>query len=89
MKRITFTEFLTHFDESLHNKLKDQASQLDILGHVAFRNDDFCSSNFGHITACCYGPTCTYKTIKDFEGKHIHDLPSQREYPFCYWEKES
>ena len=56
----------------------------DATHAVLFVNLDFNSSKFGAWTVMVIGPNQTYKELADVEGSHLHDLPSQRQYPVAY-----
>ena len=53
-------------------------------GAALFINSDFSSSQFGRWTILAIGPDQTYKRIEDLAGSHLHDLPSQWQYPVAY-----
>lgn len=53
---------------------------------VLFVNHDFNSSQFGAWTCMVIGPGQTFATLEEVDGKHLHDLPSQRQYPAGYIE---
>lgn len=56
----------------------------DAQALVCFTNMDFWASAFGRQTVMVVGPSCTYKTVQEVEGQHLHDQPSQRQYP-THW----
>jgi len=88
MKKISFEELLALFDESVHRQLREVFSLPITTGMVVFENQQMDSSRFGERTAVIVGPECTYKTVQECEGRHLHDLPSQRQYATYYTEKE-
>lgn len=87
MKQITFEQLLEMFDPDVHPRLKDNFKQTHVTGMVVFENQQMDSSRFGHRTAMIVGPQCTYKTVEECEGKHLHDLPSQRQYATAFVRK--
>lgn len=79
-------ELLELFDPSVHAVIETSLKRYsDAVGIVVFENQDFSSSRFGDRTACLVGPSNTYKTPQECEGKWLNDLPSQRQYPTYYW----
>jgi len=88
MKQLTLDEFLARFDPEVHEKLRAAASKESVTHLVLFENQMFDSSQFGRRTAVLIGPPFTYKKLSDIEGGWLNDLPSQRQYPVAYWEKE-
>ena len=58
----------------------------DTVALVEFQNVDMWSSQMGSNTALAVGPNHTYESVQAVEGHHLHDLPSQRQYPQCYTE---
>ena len=76
-KRAAYKEAL---DQLAKNVKATEATHL-----VLFRNQDMWASQMGATSLLCVGPNCTYKTPEGCEGHHLHDLPSQRQYPqaFC------
>lgn len=90
MKKFTRAEAYGHIDEDLHVKLDNLLAQPGYDGFVICQNQQLDSRARGHITAVSFGPACTLKSIETIpEGWHLHDLPSQREYPIGYYRKES
>jgi hypothetical protein len=84
-------------DEELQNEISNSGTIENIVAlqkdkgttHlVLFQNVDFTSSDFGSSTIVAIGPNRTYKTLAEVFGKWLNDLPSQRQYPIAYWEKE-
>jgi hypothetical protein len=61
----------------------------DAIGVVLFENQTMDSSSRGAMTAMVIGPTNTYKSAEDCEGKHLNDLPSQRQYPVAWVSREA
>ena len=52
---------------------------------VRFENMNFCSSAFGDYSIMAVGPDCSYRDLDDVEGRHINDLPSQRQHVVGYY----
>lgn len=80
MKHITVRELLALFDPAVHDKIKAAAKRMQASHIVVAHNLQMDSSQFGHRTALCVGPACTYHTPAECEGKYLNDLPSQRMY---------
>jgi hypothetical protein len=80
MKEITFDELLEEFDESVREAICRAIGKNDATHIVVAENAQLDASSSGAITAMAVGPTCTYKTVEECEGKWLHDLPSQRQY---------
>lgn len=60
----------------------------DATGIVLFENLMMDSSSRGAMTAMLVGPTNTYKSAEDCEGKYLNDMPSQRQYPVAWVPRE-
>lgn len=60
----------------------------DAVGLVLFENKMFDSSSRGAMTAMLIGPTNTYKSAEECEGKYLNELPSQRQYPVAWVERK-
>ena len=60
------------------------AHEPETEGLVLYVNMQFDSSQFGRQTVMCYGPSRTYKTVAECDGKFLYDMPSQRQYPQAY-----
>lgn len=86
MKELTREELFALFDESVHSRLEDCITRYpDCEGVVVFENQMMGSSELGMRSAVVVGPSNTYKSIADCEGKWINDLPSRRQYASYYW----
>lgn len=72
-------------DVALQEALKRKP---DAVGLVLFENKTFDSSSHGAMTAMLIGPTNTYKSAEECEGKHLNDAPSQRQYPVAWVERK-
>ena len=86
LKQLTRDEFLSHFDPSVHARIKAAVVRYpDAEAVVIFENVAFDSSAFGDRQALVVGPSNTFKSVEFCEGKWLNDLPSQRQYPqaFC------
>ena len=83
--KLTKKEFLERgrFDLSLALEEALQRKP-DAIGLVLFENKMFDSSSRGAMTAMVIGPTNTYKSAEDCEGKYLNDMPSQRQYPVAW-----
>lgn len=60
----------------------------DAVGLVLFENKMLDSSSRGAMTAMLIGPTNTYKSVEECEGKYLNELPSQRQYPVAWVERK-
>lgn len=88
MKELSKIELLNLMDPDVWDDIaKSLAQYPDAAGLVVFENQTFDSSEFGARTVCVIGPSNTYGTPKECEGKHINDLPSQRQHAAYYWLK--
>lgn len=72
-------------DVALQEALKRKS---DAVGLVLFENKMFDSSSRGAMTAMLIGPTNTYKSAEECEGKYLNELPSQRQYPVAWVERK-
>jgi hypothetical protein len=81
LTRITMENLLSRFDESVHDSLQEMAERDGVTHLVLFENQDLWSSQLGEKTAMAVGPGCTYGTPDEVSGRHLHDLPSMRQYP--------
>jgi len=84
MKEVTFEEFLKMFDERVHGAIRRAIDIHDAEGFIVFENQAMDSSHLGERTAVVFGPTCTYKSPEEAEGRWLNDLPSQRQYPVAW-----
>lgn len=86
MKRLTADEFIGQFDERVHNEIRRAIfwQYPDAIAFVCFQNLDIGSTHSNQCTCLPIGPSCTYKAVEDTEGKHLNDLPSQRQYPVSW-----
>jgi hypothetical protein len=80
IKQLSATAFLSQFDASVHSQIADRVKRYGASAVVLFENEDFSSSQFGQRTALVVGPQNTYTSVEACEGKHLNDLPSQRQY---------
>ena len=85
MKELTKDDFKALFDGSLGEWIEKKLTMPTARGLVCFENIDFGSSRFGDRTAMVVGDDCTYKTVEECEGRHLYDLPSQRQYATHYY----
>jgi hypothetical protein len=60
----------------------------DAVAVVLFENQNMSSSRMGEATALAVGPSNTFKSVADCEGKWLKDLPSQRQYPTVWCSRE-
>lgn len=56
----------------------------DATHAVLFVNEDLSSSHIGEWSVMVVGPSVSFHTLADVEGKHLNDLPSVRQYPVGY-----
>ena len=74
-------DFAVAFEEALKRKP-------DATGVVLFENLMMDSSSRGAMTAMIIGPTNTYKSAEDCEGKFLNEMPSQRQHPVAWVERK-
>ncbi len=86
MNKITLPELLERFNHSVKHLILAQTEKPGVTHLVVFENQQFDSSQFGYRTVVIIGKPYTYKTLDDVKGKHLNDLPSQRQYPVYYVE---
>ncbi len=87
MKKLTLDELHILFDQEMHPLLASMAVRFQDATHlVVAENLDMSSSQLGERTAMIVGPSNTYKTLEECEGKHLNDLPNQRQYFTSYCE---
>lgn len=85
MSQVSRDEFLGHFDKSVHDSIRKVLERYsDAEAIVMFENVTLDSSHLREKTAVVVGPSNTFKGIEFCEGKWLHDLPSQKQYPWCY-----
>ncbi len=60
----------------------------EVTALVKFENHDFWSSQLGASTVMRIGPHCSFHAPEELEGRHLNDLPSQRQYATVYCTKE-
>lgn len=87
LRQMTHEELLKAFDPSCHEGLASALQLPGTDGLIVFENVDLSSSQLGARTAVAYGPERTIKSLDDAKGRHINDLPSQRQYPTAYYAK--
>lgn len=81
MKFVPASEFIALFDPSVHSALLDSLRRYpDAIAMVEFENMDMCSSHLGDRSAMLVGPSNTYKSVNECDGRWLNDLPSQRKY---------
>ena len=80
MKEITMKELLELFDPEVHSAIAASIERCAATHVVVAENQQMDSSQLGRRTAMVVGPTCTYRTLEECEGKWLFDLPSQRQY---------
>ena len=86
MQQKTKNEFLAMFDESVHDIVVAKIREFGATAIVCFENQQMDSTQFGARTAMPVGPRNSFKNVEDVKGKHLNDLPSQRQYPVAYVE---
>lgn len=82
MKEIPFDELLEHFDPETKSGMLERIGEFGST-HVALMENlqmDSREGHYGAMTALLVGPNNTYKTVEELEGRHLNDLPSQRQY---------
>jgi hypothetical protein len=84
LSQISLGQLLALMDEAVRGRIVALARKPGTTQLVFFENNLLDSSSRGKCTVLAIGPSCTYKTLTEVEGKCLHDLPSQRQYP-QYW----
>lgn len=79
MKEVELLEILEHFSEEEQNILFGRVIELDATHIILAENNNMNSSQFGQKTAMLVGGKSSY-TFEELDGKHLNDLPSQRQY---------
>ena len=74
------------FDPSVHGALEQLAQDARYI--VVYENLDFWSSRLGERSALKVGPGCSVESLEEALEIWLGDLPSQRQYPVAYWERE-
>ena len=82
-------DYLAQFDRDVHHHIIEQLNRDDVDGCVHFINMQMDSSAHGSKSSLIYGPGCTRKTLEECLEGHLHDLPSQRQYPTMFYRKAS
>jgi hypothetical protein len=89
MKQLNKAEFLELFDPSIHQAILDNMKRYpDATAMVCFENLQLDSSRCGARSALVVGPSNTFKSVEFCQGKWLHDLPSQRQYPTSWASRE-
>jgi len=86
--KLTKKEFLEKADQAAIAFEEGLKKKSDAIGIVLFENRMMDSTNYGRMTAMIIGPTNTFKSAEDCEGKFLNDLPSQRQYPVAWVPRE-
>lgn len=93
VKKVSMAEFLKKFDETCHDAIRNAIKAMKATGLVALQCEVMDSSRLGMLTALCYGPNCTYKTLEDViktsepAGIYTTGLPSSAAFPKFYTEE--
>ena len=66
------------------DSVRRAAHSTGAIALVLFVNEQMDSSHCGESQTLCVGPTCTYKSPEECEGKWLKDLPSQRQYAVAF-----
>lgn len=89
IKKVSKQEFLEEAQPTKFEALERALSLYpDALGIVLFRNMMMDSSSLGESSCVIVGPSNTFKSVEDCEGKWLKDLPSQRQYPQVWVSKD-
>lgn len=81
IKLITMDELLKKFDPGTRPAIQFLAKKKPTATHIAlFENLQMDSSACGACTAVLVGPDNTFRTLEEIDGRHLGDLPSQRQY---------
>ena len=88
LKELTWPELLQRLDEEpgglMDTEIRQAMEANRADGVILLENQQMDSSHLGEQSCLTYGPECTYRTPEEIEGKWLHDLPSQRQYPVAY-----
>ena len=84
MQKLTMKEMMDKFDPEVHEAIREAIRNTGATELLWAENQQIDSSAFGARSCIMAGPTCTYKSHEECEGKWIKDLPSQRQY-FIAW----
>ena len=93
LEKLSKDEYLKLFDKSVRGHVEMQMDNPGTTHHVYFENMQMDSSQFGFRSGLSVGDCwSTLKSLKDLYTEsgsliHLHDLPSQRQYPTKYREK--
>lgn len=87
LRQMSHEDLLQAFDPDCHASLERTLQLPGTDGLIVFENVDLSSSQIGARTAVAYGPERTIKSLDDAKGRHLNDLPSQRQYPTAYYAK--
>ena len=81
IRSITMDELLAKFDHDTRPAIRMLATKKPAATHIAlFENLQMDSSARGACTAVLVGPDNTFKTLEEIDGRHLGDMPSQRQY---------
>jgi len=79
-------ELKSLFDPSVHSALEQLAR--DARWVVVYQVLDPWSSWYGERSALRVGPGCSIESLEEALQIWLGDLPSQRQHPVAYWERE-
>lgn len=86
MERITKTQLLELFDESVRARLESALGKEGVDGLIVYEDAQI-RVQYPARTAVVYGPGCTFKSVET-SAKWLNDLPTMRQYPRCYYQKD-
>jgi hypothetical protein len=87
VKRLnSLKDLMGMFDSSVHSALEQLARDARYI--VVYENLNLWSSRLGERTALRVGPGCSVPSLERAFEIWLGDLPSERQYPVAYWERE-
>jgi hypothetical protein len=87
MRKVSFDVLMKEVHPDVVEDIRAMIKENSASCLVLFRNMDRGSSSFGNSSVVAVGPTCTYKTIEDCDGKymcdgkHLRNSSNHKQYP--------
>jgi hypothetical protein len=81
LSQISLGQLLALMDERVRDRVLALARKRGTTHLVFFENNLLDSSHLDESSVVAVGPTNTFKSLSEIEGKWLNDLPSQRQYP--------
>lgn len=86
--KVTLSGLMDLMDKSTYKQIGKLAADPTTTALVLYENNNLSSSSMGERTVMVVGKGRTYSDLKTALAGHLGDLPSRRQYPAYYWEKE-